>query len=181
MYIIIIVNRGLAQELSSQHQHISFTVTIFANEHDADDTWLHLTLDGSPKVIFTGSCLSTWCTKHLLHKTGKQICFIINSSGVGIAQGQKTAQSLLGGKAEPPITFQQQRPVCQTRVWDDDRSAPSAFPLSQYMKETLQWFYRDGNSKHQLLKHPVRTGLCFWNQYLIVERHGRFWPHGLKL
>lgn len=98
MYIIIIVNRGLAQELSSQQQHISFTVTMFANEHDADDTWLHLTLDGSPKVIFTG----TWCTKHLLHKTGKQICFIINSSGVGIAQGHKQPRAFWEGKQNRP-------------------------------------------------------------------------------
>lgn len=89
-----------------------------------------------------------------------------------------TAQGLLGGRAGMLSTLKYQRPDYVLEIMTTQHSQ---FPVSQYIKETLQWFYRDGNSKHQLLKHPVRTGLCFWNQYLIVERHDWFWPHGLKL
>lgn len=121
----MIVNRGLLQELSSQHQYVPFTVSMFANEHDADETRLHLTLDASQKVTFTDSCLSTWCTNHLLHKAGKQICSIVNSFQGGNRSRAQTAQRL-----------QQQRPACQTKTAQLLPRSPSP----QYMKETLQWF-----------------------------------------
>lgn len=136
---------------------------MLANEHDADDTWLHLTLDSSPKVILQAA---VWA--HGAQNWEANLLYNQLFQG-GKSSRAQTAKSLLGGKAEPPLTFQQHRPVCQTCVWADDRSAPSAFPVSQYIQETLQWFYRDGNSKHRPLKHPVRAGLCFWNQYLAAR------------
>lgn len=140
-----------------------------------------LTLDASQKVIFTGSCPGIWRTKHPFARNWETILLDNQLFQGGNSSRAQAAQSLLRGKAEPPFTFQWPPPVCQARVWDDDGSAPTVSPVPQYTKETLQWFYRDGNAKRPILKHPVRTGLCFWTQYLIVERHGQFWPYGLKL
>lgn len=69
---MIIVSRGLWRELSSQHQQVSFTVTTSANQHDADEA---PDLGRPAKGRF-----------YRQNKSGKQICFIINSSAEGREQ-----------------------------------------------------------------------------------------------
>lgn len=63
-------------------------------------------------MLMIRGCIWPWTTvqrsfyrqlsEHMVHKTGKQICFIINSSRVGRAQGHKQPRAFWEGKQNRP-------------------------------------------------------------------------------
>lgn len=122
--------------MSSQHQRVAFTAAMFVDGHDAEETRGRLTLDASQKVASPGQL-----PEHMEHKPS-QICWIISSSRVGMAQGHKQPRGFWGGEQN----LYHSSSSGGGGVQPAGRRPPRCSRVPQDMKEALQWFYWDANS-----------------------------------